>query len=104
MPKITLNNQEIECELGENLRRVLLKGKLPLYNSVAPLIHCRGMGTCGTCAIRIEGKVSPLTRIEKWRLGFPPHQRQKELRLACQCKVLGDLELKKLSGLWGQKD
>ncbi len=103
MPKITFNQQIIECERGANLRRVLLDAQLPLYNGVASLIHCRGMGTCGTCAVRIEGKVSAMTKVEKWRLGFPPHRREDGLRLACQCRVLGDLSLEKLGGMWGNQ-
>jgi ferredoxin len=103
MPTITFNGQTIECSSGENLRRVLLKAKLPLYNGAAPLIHCRSMGTCGTCAVRIKGVVSEITRVEKWRLGIPPHRREQGLRLACQCKVQGDLSLEKLGGLWGNR-
>ena len=48
-----------------------------------------------------------MTRVERWRLGFPPHVYSQslanELRLACQCVVLGDLRLEKLKGLWGNK-
>jgi len=105
MPKITFNNQAIECETGDNLRHVLMSANLPLYNGIAQLIHCRGMGTCGTCAVRLKGDVSPTTRVEKWRLGFPPHRRKDSLenglRLACQCNVLGDLKIEKLKGPWG---
>ncbi len=105
MPKITFNNQTIQCETGDNLRHVLMRANLPLYNGVARLIHCRGLGTCGTCAVRLKGEVSPMTGVEKWRLGFPPHRQtdslENGLRLACQCKVLGDLEIEKLTGMWG---
>ena len=101
MPNITFNDQTIQCESGDNLRRVLMKAKLPLYNGIANLIHCRGMGTCGTCAVRVEGEVSPVTRVENWRLGFPPHRRKNGLRLACQCQVLGDLKIEKGAGIWG---
>lgn len=101
MPVIKFDNQQVECEPNANLRRVLLKAKLPLYNGIARHIHCRGIGTCGTCAIEVSGEVSEMTSIEKWRLGFPPHKRDSGLRLACQCRVLGDLEIKKRSGLWG---
>lgn len=104
MPKITFSNRTIECKSGANLRRVLLDAKLPLYSGVASLIHCRGMGTCGTCAVRIAGEVSEMTGVEKWRLGFPPHRNGEGLRLACQCKVLGDLELTKLEGMWGNRE
>ncbi len=104
MPTIRFDGREIECPLGANLRMVLLRARLPLYNGAARAIHCRGMGTCGTCAVRIEGEVSDPTRIETLRLGFPPHQRDRGLRLACQCSVLGDLEVTKYPGLWGQKE
>ena len=68
MPTIRFAQHTVECEQGDNLRRVLLKNKLPLYNGPAPYIHCRGLGTCGTCAVRIEGEVSAMTAVEKWRL------------------------------------
>ena len=46
-----------------------------------------------------------MTRIERLRLGFPPHKTnhsiENNLRLACQCNVLGDLKLEKLAGMWG---
>lgn len=103
MPKITFSGQTIECREGANLRRVLLDAKLPLYNGIAIAIHCRGLGTCGTCAVEIAGNVSELTSVEKWRLGFPPHHSDSGLRLACQCKVLGDLVLVKHGGMWGTK-
>ena len=104
MPTIYFANQVVTCEQGENLRRVLLKHRLPLYNGPALYIHCRGLGTCGTCALRIEGPVSEKTPVERWRLGFPPHRSESGLRLACQCRVLGDLRLTKYEGLWGHKE
>jgi len=103
MPKILFDGKTIECEQEENLRKVLQLAKLPLYNGVAKAIHCRGLGTCGTCAVEIDGDVTKPTRIEKWRLGFPPHESGSGLRLACQCKVLGDLNITKHEGMWGQK-
>ena len=103
MPRINFANQTIECSHGENLRRVLLRAGLPLYNGAAKAIHCRGMGTCGTCSLQIDGPVSEPTRMEAWRFGFPPHQPDSGLRLACQCKVLGDLELTKHGGMWGNQ-
>lgn len=102
MPKIRFAGQEIECPEGANLRVVLLRARLPLYSRVARAIHCRGYGTCGTCAVRIDGPVSEPTGIERRRLAFPPHQPESGLRLACQCSVLGDLEVTKYEGLWGQ--
>lgn len=81
---------------------VLLRARLPLYTVVARALHCRGRGTCGTCAVRVEGPVSEPTPAELRRMRFPPHHPEAGLRLACQCTVLGDLTVTKYSGLWGQ--
>ena len=109
MPKIEFAGQVIECERGENLRRVLRQAGLPLYNGISSAIHCRGLGTCGTCAVEIVGDVTSKTAVETWRLGFPPHSEERTkdlagaLRLACQCTVQGDLKLTKHDGMWGHR-
>ena len=101
MPIIRIGHQQIECVENENLRHVLMSANAGLYNGVARQIHCRGLGTCGTCAIEVSGSVSEMTPVERWRLNFPPHKKTRPLRLACQCRVLGDLEIRKRTGLWG---
>ncbi|HKE13088.1 MAG TPA: 2Fe-2S iron-sulfur cluster-binding protein [Myxococcota bacterium] len=103
MPTVHFAGHTVECLYGSNLRMVLLRARLPLYNSIARALNCRGYGTCGTCAVRIEGKVSDLTTAERMRLEFPPHEREAGLRLACQCCVLGDLVVTKYSGVWGTR-
>ena len=102
MPTVRFAGRSIECPEGANLRMVLIRARLPLYTRVARAIHCRGHGTCGTCAVRIEGLVSEPTPAELRRLRFLPHDPQSGLRLACQCSVLGDITVTKHSGLWGQ--
>ncbi len=103
MPTVRFAGQSIECPPGANLRLVITRARLPLYNSAARALNCRGRGACGTCAVRVEGEVSEPTAAEERRLGRFPHQPDSGLRLACQCKVLGDLEVSKLGGLWGQR-
>lgn len=98
---VRFGDREIECPQGANLRMVLLHARLPLYNSVARALNCRGFGTCGTCAVRVEGAVSPPTAAELRRLAFPPHDRESGLRLACQVQVLGDVTVTKYTGVWG---
>lgn len=78
-----------------------MSAEAPLSNGLARQIHCRGMVTYGTCAIEVSGPVSEMTAIEKWRLRFPAYKKGSGLRLACQCRVLGDIEIKKRPGLWG---
>jgi ferredoxin len=45
------------------------------HNAWARLVNCRGLGTCGTCAVEIEGDALPRewTSREKLRFRLPPH-------------------------------
>ncbi len=93
----------VSCESSKDLRSSLKDHFNEIYNQNPKFMHCRGLGTCGTCSMQIEGSVSKPTKIEKWRLNFPPHKNsdKKKLRLLCQCVPLSNLKLKKLKGLWG---
>lgn len=99
--RIRFAGTTIECQYGENLRKALIDGGVSPYTPEARFINCRGLGTCGTCAVRVVGPMSEKTKIEAWRLNFPPHQEVDGLRLACQVRVFGDLVVEKGSGLWG---
>jgi ferredoxin len=103
LPTIQFFGQTVECPQGANLRMVLVRARLPLYNSAARALNCRGRGSCGTCAVRIDGEVSEPTAAELRRLAFPPHNAESGLRLACQCTVLGDLVIRKHRGMWGHR-
>jgi ferredoxin len=92
---------------GETLRTAALRrGAVSPHNSHAKLVNCRGLGTCGTCAVEIKGSLEPVdrTKREKIRLLLPPHRKSQSplLRLACQVQVRGDLIVTKRSGMWGQ--
>ena len=102
LPKVQFAGHTLECPEGANLRVVLLRARLSLYTRVARAVHCRGHGTCGTCAVRIDGPVSEPTVAERRRLRLPPHRPSEGLRLACQCNVLGDISVTKYDGFWGQ--
>ena len=102
MPRVTAQGKTVECDRGANLRQVLLKHQIDLYNSNARFINCRGIGTCGTCAVEIEGEVSTQGWKEKVRLSLPPHSKGTTRRLACQVQVLGNVKLTKFDGFWGQ--
>lgn len=103
MPKVRFAGQTLECPPGANLRMVVVRARLPLYNNAARALNCRGRGVCGSCAVEIEGEVSDPTPTEATRLARFPHQGGSVLRLACQVKVLGDVEVTKHGGLFGQK-
>lgn len=116
----TLGKQTcITAERGELLRSALLKRGISPHNGKSRLINCRGLGTCGTCAVEVisstaEGKhqscIDPPERSikERLRLNFPPHsgsssnEQSTPLRLACQVTVQGDVTVKKRPGFWGQ--
>jgi ferredoxin len=101
--KLNVGDRELVAERGVNLRAALLSGGCSPHNDGASLVNCRGLGTCGTCAVEIVGPVSPPTRLEEARLRFPPHQGGPgRLRLACQVEALGDLQITKRAGFWGQ--
>lgn len=102
MPTVQAQGKTLICESGANLRQLLLQHEVELHNGAASLINCRGLGTCGTCAVQIVGVVSELCWREQTRLGLPPHRPECDRRLACQVNVLGDLAVTKYDGFWGQ--
>jgi ferredoxin len=101
---------EFDAFDGETLRTAALRrGIVSPHNGRSKLINCRGLGTCGTCAVEVisGGKVEPREQnnTERIRLSLPPHGSDSQsplLRLACQIQVHGDLEVTKRSGFWGQ--
>ncbi len=103
MPVIYFNGNKIPCKPGENLRKALLAYHSSPYNGMSRYINCFGMGSCGTCAVWVKGIVNDKTFMERWRLKFPPHKGKDGVRLACQVRVWGDLEIIKGEGFWGQK-
>lgn len=96
---------------GETLRTAALRRNVVSpHNGRANLINCRGLGTCGTCAVEITPKenIEPRERnqMEQLRFNFPPHSfhNNTKLRLACQIQVRGDIEVTKRTGFWGQRE
>ncbi|MFM9267731.1 2Fe-2S iron-sulfur cluster-binding protein [Tychonema sp. BBK16] len=102
MVKVQAQGKTFECDRGSNLREVLLKNGIDLYNGNATIINCHGLGTCGTCAVSIEGEVSEPQWRENARLSLPPHSPASKRRLSCQTQVLGDIKVTKYDGFWGQ--
>lgn len=106
MPEIRFQGRIAVCEPGKRLRDALLDAGMSPHHPAASIINCHGLGTCGTCAVAIEGApdaVDPPTRRERIRLRVPPHRPESGLRLACQCRVNGDLVVTKHGGFWGQR-
>jgi ferredoxin len=102
MPLVQAQGKTIKCKEGENLRKILLRNGVDLYNGNAKVINCRGIGSCGTCAVKVGGLVSEANWRDKTRRSLPPHSPTTDLRLACQTQVLGDVKVTKFNGFWGQ--
>lgn len=102
MVKVQAQGKTFECDRGANLRQVLLQHGIDLYNDGAKVMNCHGISTCGTCTVQVEGEVSPANRSEQVRRSLPPHSPTRDLRLACQTQVLGDVKVTKFDGFWGQ--
>jgi len=115
-----------DIKRGETLRTALLKSGISPHNGQSRLINCRGLGTCGTCAVEVvsnnsydtnnsDGNINggdvmaiqpaERTTMENIRLNFPPHgssEQSSNLRLACQIQIYDDVRVSKKSGIWGQ--
>ncbi|WP_277555333.1 2Fe-2S iron-sulfur cluster-binding protein [Halobaculum limi] len=102
MPTVRFRGETVECDRGDTLRDVLLAAGLTPHNGGADTLNCHGFGSCGTCAVRVDGAVSDPTRRERLRLRVPPHDPESGLRLACQTTVEGDVTVEKFPGFWGQ--
>ena len=104
MTSVTAQGKTVLCKKGANLRKVLLENDVDLYSPRANYINCRGIGTCGTCAVAVEGEVSDVNWRDHTRRSLPPHTPERQLRLACQTEVLGDVKVTKFKGFWGQEE
>ncbi len=102
MPTLKAQGKTIECDIGSNLRRVLLDNGVDVYNGNAKVINCRGIGTCGTCTVKVEGDISEPNWRDRTRRSLPPHSPDRDLRLSCQTEVRGDVAVTKFDGFWGQ--
>ena len=103
MVQVQAQGKTIICDAAANLREVLLKNDVDVYNDAAKIVNCHGFGTCGTCAVEVEGDVSAMQWQEKTRLSLPPHSPNSNRRLSCQVKVLGDVKVSKHEGFWGER-
>ncbi len=98
MPVVTFHHEHrsIDVESGTNLRQLMLRVGVPPYKGLSRLTNCRGHNFCGTCAVEVvDGKgASPRTDDEEITLGgnlLIARIVEKNIRLACQTKVVGDM-------------
>ena len=103
MPTVEFAGERIECDDGALLRDVLSEAGVSVHNGPRAL-SCHGLGSCGTCAVELDGDAGNPTGRERLRLSVPPHSPDGGLRLACQVRVTDDLTVTKHGGFWGTDD
>lgn len=101
MPVVTFHHEHrsFDVEAGTNLREFMRKVNVTPYKGLSMLTNCRGHNFCGTCAVEIiDGKgASPRGQDEESTLGGNfaiARVVEKNLRLACQTSVTGDMVVK----------
>ncbi|MEZ6058728.1 MAG: 2Fe-2S iron-sulfur cluster-binding protein [Planctomycetaceae bacterium] len=105
MPTIKFVNEKVTVQAhdGEDIRSVARKNGVQLYSGPHKVVNCMGFGQCGSCNVIIRNgsqncsKRSFFERIGKWinpllGLKMLSHPGQ-DVRLACQTKVNGDVEV-----------
>ncbi len=93
MVNIVAQVKTFECTYGVSLRRVLLKNHIDLYNSGLKVIN-RGIGTCGNCAVEVEGDSEATWRDKTHSF----HSPTRNWRSSCQTQVLGSVWITEFDG------
>jgi ferredoxin len=104
MPTIKFINEKktIEVEPGANLRKAAQQEGVSLYPGIHQYVNCMGWGSCASCRVHITKGVENTNRKglkERLRLLLGPLTffgrigHEKDLRLACQTRVNGDIEV-----------
>ena len=118
--KFIKENKEIEVPEGANLRTEAIKAGINTHqglngfgSNINKFVNCQGFAQCGTCRVRIVSgmdNTSPMGIVEKTRFKCPVPTpitiggvdplpcmafigNEDTMRLACQTKVYGDIEV-----------
>lgn len=106
MPTVTFVKEKktVEVPAGSNLRREAIRAGVQLYPFPHNYVNCMGVGLCHSCRVIVKkgvDHVSPQGAYEKLSM-LSPHNpltffarlgHEKDLRLACQMRVNGDIEV-----------
>jgi ferredoxin len=104
MPTVTFANEKktIEVPAGANLRQEAMKAGIQLYPFPHNYVNCMGFGLCTSCRVVVKKgleNVSSQGLLEKGAMIAHPLTffarlgHEKDLRLACQTQVNGDIEV-----------
>ena len=89
MPKLTIKTDEKTIEVPENAKII----DICENEDTSILFGCRD-GACGACMVRVLKNPQNLSKMEEHERDFlETMAATDDERLACQCKVLGDVEI-----------
>jgi ferredoxin len=101
MPVVTFYNEHRshEVEAGTNLREFMRQVHVTPYNGLDVLTNCRGHNFCGTCAVEVLDGKGASTRGQDEEATLRGNLAiakvvEKNLRLACQTRITGDMVVK----------
>lgn len=101
MPIVTFVNEfrQVEVPAGMNLRTVALENGIAIDRQHFLGLSCKNRGLCGQCAVWIQEKTAGATSPRTWKEKSLFFRRFKGWRrLACQVKVLGDVQVWTVAG------
>ncbi len=96
--KFVSEKKEVQVPEGSNLRTEAIRAGVGIYQMQAKVLNCHGWGSCGECRVNIvKGmeNTSPRGLKERIRMFFSMAYvgSEKTMRLACQTRVHGDVEV-----------
>ncbi|MBM81938.1 MAG: ferredoxin [Planctomycetaceae bacterium] len=108
--KFTKEKKSVEVEQGSNLRKEAMKNGVEVYSGVHKYVHCPGFGLCTTCRVNITKGQENCRKPSIWeKLGltgifmpltfFARIGNEDKMRLSCQTKVEGDIEVETQPGV-----
>jgi ferredoxin len=93
VPKVHFVNEQITVEVPPRttLREVALKHGIEIYRGMWTHFNCFGNGVCGRCRVWL---LSPADTVSSPSLRERFHLVRGKQRLACQMRILGDVEVR----------
>ena len=97
--KFVKEKKEVQVPEGANLRREARAAGVQVYKGPDKVLHCPGLGLCGTCRVLITkgaDHASPKGWWESFKLRYlslAAIGHEDTMRLSCQTRVEGDMEV-----------
>lgn len=90
--------KQVQVPDGTNLRKAAQQAGVQLYSFPHNIVNCHGFSQCGSCRVLIQKgleNASPMGLMEKMRLkvSLAYIGNEDSMRLACQTKVNGDMDV-----------